>query len=128
MKVIVFPVILVAVILFFSCKQKSVSNFEEMARRNTHPESVIVKTVKAEKTIFYHELISNGKIASSEKAFVPFRVNGIIKELYIQNGQRVTKNQLLAVIEDFEYLTQLHRAQQNLQKAQINFRDDILTK
>lgn len=127
MKVIVYPVILVAVILFISCKQKSVRNFEETARRNTHPEAVIVKTVKAEKTIFYHELISNGKINSLEKAFVPFRVNGIIRELYIQNGQRVTKDQLLAVIEDFEYLTQLHRAQQNLQKAQINFRDDILT-
>ncbi|MGQ9620317.1 MAG: efflux RND transporter periplasmic adaptor subunit, partial [Bacteroidales bacterium] len=104
-----------------------VQNLEEMARRSTHPEAVIVKTVKAEKTIFYHELVSNGKITSFEKAFVPFRVNGIIRELHVQNGQRVTKGQLLAVIEDFEYLTQLQRAQQNLQKAQINFRDDILT-
>lgn len=127
MRAILFPIIGVAIIFVCSCKPKPAGSLEEMARRATHPEAVIVKTVKAEKTTFYNELISNGKITSSKKAVVPFRVNGIIRELYIQNGQRVTEGQLLAVIEDFDYLTQLRRAQQNLEKARINFRDDILT-
>lgn len=112
--------------LFFSCKQKT-KNLEEMARRSSRPEAVLVKTVKLEPSTFYHELISNGKAYSSEKALVPFKVNGIIKELYIQNGQKVKAGDLLAVIEDFDFKTQLIRAQQGLEKADINFKDDLLS-
>jgi RND family efflux transporter MFP subunit len=110
----------------FSCKPKKAENLEEMARRSSHPEAVLVKTVKLEPSTFYHELISNGKAYSSEKAVVPFKVNGIIKELYIQNGQKVHAGDLLAVIEDFDYKTQLIRAKQGLEKAEIEFKDDLL--
>lgn len=64
---------------------------------------------------------------SSKKAVVPFKVNGIIKEIYVQNGQKVKAGDLLAVIDDFEYRTQLTQAQQGLEKAQINFKDDMLS-
>ncbi len=120
-----------ALLLFFiilhSCKPKKTENLEEMARRSSHPEAVLVKTIKLEPSTFYHELISNGKAWSSEKAVVPFRVNGIIKEIYIQNGQKVKAGDLLAVIDDFEYKTRLIQAQQGLEKAQINFKDDLLS-
>lgn len=113
--------------LTFSCKPKAAQNLEEMARRSSRPEAVLVKTAKLEPSTFYHELISNGKAWSSKKAVVPFKVNGIIKELYIQNGQKVKAGDLLAVIEDFDYKTQLTIAQQGLQKAEINFKDDLLS-
>ena len=112
--------------LLFSCKPKTTENLEEMARRSSSPEAVLVKTVKLEPSTFYHELISNGKVWSSKKAVVPFKVNGIISEIYIQNGQKVKSGDLLAVIEDFEYKTQLTRAKQTLEKAEINFKDDLL--
>ena len=80
-----------------------------------------------ERTTFYHELISNGKLTSRITAVVPFRINGIIKELNIINGQRVRQGDLLAVIDDFEYLNQLERARLNYEKAEINFMDDLLT-
>jgi membrane fusion protein (multidrug efflux system) len=110
-----------------SCKPKKTENLEEMARRASHPEAVLVKTVKLEPSTFYHELISNGKVWSSKKAVVPFKVNGIIKEIYVQNGQKVKAGDLLAVIDDFEYKTQLIQAQQGLEKAQINFKDDMMS-
>lgn len=111
----------------FSCKQKTAENLEEMARRAARPEAVLVKTVKLEPSTFYHELLSNGKAYSSRKAVVPFKVNGVISELYIQNGQRVKSGALLAVIEDFDFRMQLVRAKQNLEKAEINFKDDLLS-
>lgn len=111
----------------FSCKPKKTENLEEMARRSSHPEAVLVKTLKLEPSTFYHELISNGKVWSSKKAVVPFKVNGIIKEINIQNGQKVKAGDLLAVIDDFEYKTQLLQAKQSLEKAEINFKDDLLS-
>jgi len=113
--------------LLFSCKPKKTENLEEMARRTSRPEAVLVKTVKLEPSTFYHELISNGKAYSSEKAVIPFKVNGIIKELNIQNGQKVKAGDLLAVIEDFDYKTKLTQAKQGLEKAEIYFKDDLLS-
>ena len=121
----------ILIILFFgvlfSCKPKKTENLEEMARLSSRREAVMVKTVKLEPSVFYHELISNGKIFSSKKAVVPFKVNGIIGGLFISNGQKVAEGELLAVIEDFEYKTALTRARQTLEKAEINFKDDLLT-
>ncbi|HPI69018.1 MAG TPA: efflux RND transporter periplasmic adaptor subunit [Bacteroidales bacterium] len=127
MNVRIFPVFLFITAVFFSCKPKSTENLEEMARRSSRPEAVLVKTVKLEPSTFYHELISNGKASSSQKAVVPFKVNGIIKELHIRNGQKVNAGDLLAVIEDFDYKTKLLQAQQGLEKAEINFKDDLLS-
>lgn len=127
MKVRCSLILLLIAALLFSCKPKKTENLEEMARRSSHPEAVLVKTVKLEPSTFYHELISNGKAWSSKKAVVPFKVNGIIKEIHIQNGQKVKAGDLLAVIEDFEYKTQLTLARQGLEKAEINFKDDLLS-
>lgn len=119
--------LLLITVFLFSCKPKTIENLEEMARRSSRPEAVLVKTVKLEPSTFYHELISNGRVYSSKKAIIPFKVNGIIKELYIQNGQKVKTGDLLAVIEDFEYKTQLTQAQDGLEKADMNFKKDLLS-
>jgi len=129
MKTRILRVLLFLIAAFiFSCKPKKAENLEEMALRSSRPEAVLVKTVKLEPSTFYHELISNGKAFSSEKAVVPFKVNGIIIELYIRNGQKVRSGDLLAVIEDFEYRSKLTSARQTLEKAEINFKDDLLSK
>ena len=97
-RLILVPII----IMIFSCKPKTTDNLEEMARRSSRPEAVLVKTVKLEPSVFYHELISNGKVHASQKAVVPFKVNGIIRELFIRNGQQVNAGDLLAVMDDFD--------------------------
>jgi RND family efflux transporter MFP subunit len=128
MKVKCFLKFLVILVLLFSCKPKTAENLEEMARRSSRPEAVLVKTVKLEPSTFYHELISNGKAYSTQKAVVPFKVNGIINELFIQNGQKVNTGDLMAVIDDFEYKSQLESAKQTLEKAEINFKDELVSK
>jgi RND family efflux transporter MFP subunit len=120
--------LLIIISLIASCKPKTAENLEEMARRSSRPEAVLVKTVKLEPSTFYHELVSNGKAYSSEKAVIPFKVNGIIKELAVRNGQKVKAGELLAVIEDFEFKSQLTTAKHNLEKAEISFKDDIYSK
>ncbi len=117
-----------ALFTLVSCKSGKPENPEELARRASHQEAVMVKTARLEPSTFYHEIVSNGKVFSSCKAVVPFKVNGIIEELYIRNGQKVKAGELLAVIEDFEHKTSLISARQALDKAGINFRDDLLSK
>ena len=104
-------------LLINSCKPKKPQNLEEMARRASHAEAVLVKTVRLEPSTFYHELISNGKIYSRVKAIVPFKTSGIITEIKVINGQKVNAGDLLAVIDDFQYKIELKRAQDALERA-----------
>ncbi|HEX2970680.1 MAG TPA: efflux RND transporter periplasmic adaptor subunit [Bacteroidales bacterium] len=127
MKVKLLFILFPAITALISCKTKTNDNLEEMARRSSRPEAVVVKTVKLEPSTFYHELVSNGKVFSCRKAVIPFKVNGTITELNIRNGQRVNAGDLLAVIEDFTYKSKLDAAKQSLEKANINFRDDLMS-
>lgn len=122
------PLVLMSLFLVFiySCKIKKSENLEEMARRSSRPEAVLVKTFQLRPSTFYHELISNGKAFSCKKAIIPFKVNGIINELDITNGQVVKAGDLMAVIEDFEYKARLDAAKQSLEKANLGFKDDLM--
>ena len=127
MKFYRYSKLLIIIVLLFSCKPKTAENLEEMTRRASRPEAVLVKTVRLEPSTFYHELISNGKAFASQKAVVPFRVNGLIKELFIKNGQKVRNGELLAVIEDFDFRARLLRAQDVLEKAKIDLKNDLIS-
>lgn len=106
-----------ALIILVSCKSRQTDNTEELARRTLRPEAVMVETVRLEPSTFYHEIISNGKAFSLKRAVIPFKVNGLIEELYVKNGQRVKAGELLAVIEDFEFKTSLTTARQGPHKG-----------
>ncbi|HEX2921570.1 MAG TPA: efflux RND transporter periplasmic adaptor subunit [Bacteroidales bacterium] len=123
----VIPIIII-IAFFISCKPKKTEDLEEMARRTTHREAVVVKSVKLEPSTFYHELISNGKAFSCNKAIIPFKVNGIINNLHIINGQRVKMGELLATIEDYEYNSKVENAKRQLKKAEVDFNDELWTK
>ncbi len=121
-------ILLVLAVTLFSCKQKEAPDLEEMARLSSRPEAVLVRTERLVASTFYHELISNGKVTSLLKAIVPFRVSGMIRELNIVNGQKVNEGDLLAVIEDFEYRSRMETAEMNLEKAKINFQDELYSR
>jgi RND family efflux transporter MFP subunit len=120
-------ILILLLISHFSCKPKKTDNLEEMARLSARPEAVLVRSVTLEPSTFYHKLITNGKAWSSKKAVVPFKVNGIINQLNIRNGQKVNAGDLLAIIDDYEYKANLEKAKMGLEKAEIGFRDDLLT-
>lgn len=58
-----------------------------------------------------------GVVKSSEKSTLSFRVGGRISEVLINNGDLVTKGQVLARLEDTEYRLQVHSAQAHLDGA-----------
>ncbi|HCC70476.1 MAG TPA: efflux RND transporter periplasmic adaptor subunit [Bacteroidales bacterium] len=109
------------------CKTNEVDNREEMARRSSVRDAVTVSTVELKRSTFYHELVSNGKVYAKRTATVPFRVEGTIEKVYVKNGDPVQKGQLLAELEDFSYRIQHDKANQQLEKAMIEFKDDLIT-
>ncbi|MFO7575380.1 MAG: efflux RND transporter periplasmic adaptor subunit [Bacteroidales bacterium] len=118
--------ILICVLATAACKEQKPDNLEEMARRSSRPEAVLVETVLLEPGVFHHELVSNGKVYAREKVTVPFRTTGNIVELNVSNGQWVRAGDLIARIEDYTYQTALERARQRVQRAEIDMMDLML--
>jgi len=98
-----------------------------MARRSSVRDAVTVSTIELKRTTFYHELVSNGKVYAKRISTVPFRVEGMIERIHVKNGDRVQKGQLLAELEDFNYRIQYEKANQQLERAQIEFKDDLIS-
>ena len=101
---------LVCIILFtYSCQATADTKEENKSvvkKSYTKKEAVKVSVAKVEKTAFYQELISNGKLVAKQKALVPFRLQEQIAEVHVVNGSRVKKGDLLARLESFTYKKQ----------------------
>jgi hypothetical protein len=51
-----------ALIVLVSCKSRQTDNTEELARRTSRPEAVMVEIVRLEPSTIYHEIIRNIRI------------------------------------------------------------------
>lgn len=88
-------VVAVALIFITSCSPKNETTETENAK-NIHKVSVRVKTIKPEKFISYFEV--NGFVEALQNAFISPELNGQIKQINVEEGQRVSKGDILAVL------------------------------
>jgi RND family efflux transporter MFP subunit len=113
-------------LLTSSCNQKSKDDYATLARREQYTEVIEVRTTPAVKGRFAIELISNGRLHAVNKATVQFRVQEMVKEVKVINGQHVKQGDLLALLEEFPYLSRLERAVDQVSKTRLELEDILL--
>ncbi|MEM1321165.1 MAG: efflux RND transporter periplasmic adaptor subunit [Bacteroidota bacterium] len=97
-----------------ACKQEYAT--EEVAP----PQKTTVKLVKAitlEESVTPTYIKASGVLMSAEEIKFSFKVGGIIKRLYFEEGQKVRKGQLLAELDMVEVDAQVLQAQNAYDKA-----------
>ncbi|MCD8043138.1 MAG: efflux RND transporter periplasmic adaptor subunit [Tannerellaceae bacterium] len=75
---------------------------------------------------FYHELISNGKLAARNYVDLYFQSAEPIEEIYVKNGDRVTKGQKLARLSTFRLTNQRKQAANALEQARLEMQDLLI--
>ena len=85
-----------------------------------------VTTMTLKKQGFSHELISNGKVTARRTAELRFESNEIVTDVYVKNGDRVYKDQKLAVLDTFKLHNELLQAQDALTKAKLDLQDVLI--
>ncbi|MGE5316472.1 MAG: efflux RND transporter periplasmic adaptor subunit [Chloroflexota bacterium] len=78
------------------------------------------------KSNFTLETWCNGSLQASQKALVPFEVQGNLVNVLVKNGQWVTKGQTLAIIDDYKQKQVLSQSEVNFKLALINYNDQLL--
>lgn len=79
-----------------------------------------VKTIEAKSYDYRETIYATGRLSSTEEARLSFKTGGIIKKVYVREGQSVRKGQLLAELTLDEIKAQTQQADISQQQADIN--------
>ena len=76
--------------------------------------------------MFYHELVSNGKLTASEEADLYFEASGVVARIYVKNGEQVKKGDKLAELDKFRLHNAVMQAQDGLEKAKLELKNVLI--
>lgn len=117
----------ILIILLVYCCSNSVTNKEnEDQPLLINDKPVEVKAFCLDYSDFNYELISNGVIASKNKANIHFQSQDVILKIYVKNGEQVVKGQKLAELDRFKLKAALIQAQDVLFRARLDFQDVLI--
>ncbi|MGB0525262.1 MAG: efflux RND transporter periplasmic adaptor subunit [Flammeovirgaceae bacterium] len=116
--------------LIVACgKEKEQSSVQPSASK-----PINVKVINVKATNQPLPIISSGVLSSKSETKLSFKVGGIIEQIFVEEGQRVRKGQLLARLEQAEINARVRQAQsavdkseRDLKRAQNLYADSVAT-
>jgi len=120
-------IILVVLVLMIACKTSNKPESEEATTnpRDNKPVSVGVMILK--KQAFKNEIIANGRLSASKKIDLVFEVSGKLVELNVTNGSFVYKGDIIARLDQQQFLTELNLAKVQLDNARLALEDILIS-
>lgn len=100
--------------LMYSCSENKKENPEE--------EIIEVKTTKIKKERLIIPLRSVGKVGTENEIMLAFKTGGIIRKIFVDEGDKVSKDQVLAELELEEIKSRLEQAELGMSKARRDFK------
>ena len=111
-------------VLAVSCGQnKGTGNGDEMLEYS--PQVNEVEVIRLEETDFQWQLLANGKLSASKRSRLPFRTAGVITEINVRNGQRVSEGEVLGRQDSREQALALESARISFAKVELDLYDNI---
>ena len=113
--------------LLASCTEKKVETTKETDIRTQEIENIAqVDTIELKESVFYSNIISNGKIRAGEYADLFFRNAELVEEVRAHNGQHVTKGEMLAKLDLYKLNNTLKQQEADMEQARLEMQDIII--
>nr|WP_320153941.1 efflux RND transporter periplasmic adaptor subunit [uncultured Draconibacterium sp.] len=116
---------LICLAVFTSCNNKAEEQ-KQFARMNSFEDQNIVVTGFARRATFFREFESNGKLKAVRRATLKFELDEEIRSVDVKNGQRVSKGQVLSVLDDINQKYNFERACRTLDKSRLQLEDALI--
>lgn len=84
-----------------------------------------VEVMRLERTDFQWQLLANGRLVAAGRSALPFMSAGVLTELNVRNGQRVSEGEVLARQDSREKWIALEAARISFAKAELDLYDNI---
>ena len=92
-----------------------------ISKKDTLKKLPLITAFTAKSTIFTHYLEIQGNVKTKQNILVYPEMPGILRKIFVQEGQRVTKGQLLATIDDGGLSNQVAQVKATKQLAKTTF-------
>lgn len=121
---ILFLVIVVILIglIGFRLKQRSENQGNLKKPRN---QKIPITVIKAKKDTFYSYIVASGTIISKEEINLTPRASGRINTLFVEEGDKVKKGQLIATIDHSELDIQIEQIKAQVKMAEANLKMSV---
>jgi RND family efflux transporter MFP subunit len=123
--------LLMAVAIFGACSKEQKQNTPSSSLDESSIAVNLVPVLEIEHSL---PIVSSGLIATETESRLSFKVGGVIKNVFVKEGQSVTKGQLLASLDLTEIDAQVSQAKNSLDKTKRDlergqrlFRDSAAT-
>lgn len=80
-------------------------------------EAIPVKIMSLTKSVHQNEISASGNITTDSETLLSFKVGGLVKRVFVEEGQRVFKGQTLAVLDLTEVTALVLQAEAGYEKA-----------
>ncbi len=127
----IWKTIVYAALIFGLCScgsgsdTKQVDDEESQQRTQELPQ---VNVITVHRGVFMRELQSNGRLAAANKANLQFRSAELITSISVQNGQRVSADQEIARIDQFELGNRVITTKEAVQTALMNLHNFMISR
>lgn len=117
MKKILFSILMVLVVAatLFTCSKQREEN-EKQKRPLSDETAIAVELTPVKQGNYSLPIISSGLVSTETESKLSFKTGGIISRILVEEGQSVTKGQLLASLNLTEIDAQVSQAKNNLEK------------
>jgi membrane fusion protein (multidrug efflux system) len=92
-----------------------------ISKKDTLKKLPLITAFRAKSTVFTHYLEIQGNVKTKQNILVYPEMPGILRKIFVQEGQRVTKGQLLATIDDGGLSNQVAQVEATTQLAKTTF-------
>lgn len=117
--------ILVASSSCYSGKKEDVDNTLQQLPPSPPAE---VTTVTLTAVDFEHELMSNGKISARMIAEAKFQTSEVITQIFVKNGDHVTKGQVIATLDTFVLNSRVEQARNTLERSRLDMHETLINR
>lgn len=107
--------------LLTAVSAQSCSN-SEASTQNAEDQGIPVNVVKLEKEKVSFPIHVSGNISASKESRLSFKTGGIIESIFVDEGDKVSKGQVLAKLDLKEIQEQVNQAIVGLEKAQRDYK------
>lgn len=125
----IISLFIIGIVFFSSCSKK--------AETTTIPksnEAIPVKIVALNKSLVKSSIHASGQFTTDDETLLSFKTGGIINNVYVKEGDKVRKGQLLATLDLTEISAQVNQAQiavnkakRDNQRAENLYKDSVAT-
>ena len=103
-----------------SVNLKKINNYLDALKEDKN--IPLITTFKAKETVFTHFIELQGNVKTKQNVLIYPEMPGILKSVFVKEGQKVTKGQILANIDDGGMSDQLAQLNANAQLAKTTFK------